>query len=125
MAIAGKDGSVSLDGGTSTVVSIREWSLDESAETLDTTNFDNTDGHRTYIAGLKDTTGSFSGDWDASQMADTAPGTTVTAQLNITDANYVSGSAIITGRSVTTVVDGKAEGTFDFQLTEAPEWTTA
>ena len=124
MALTGKDGNVSLDSGTSTVAEIKDWSLDESADVLETTSFDNTDDHKTYIAGLKDTTGSFSGQWAASQMADTTPGTTITVQLDIDATNYVSGSAIINTRGSNTAVDGLAEVSIDFQLTAAPVWTT-
>ena len=125
MALTGKDGNVSLDSGISTVAEIKDWSLDESADVLETTSFDNTDDHKTYIAGLKDTTGSFSGQWEASQMADTTPGTTITVQLDIDATNYVSGSAIISNRSSNTAVDGLAEVSIDFQFAAAPVWTTA
>lgn len=118
-AIAGKGGNVKV--GAAIVAEIREWSLDLGADNLETTKFGQ--DWKTFVQGLKEWSGSFSGRWD---MTDTAGqkalqdaflgGTTVTISLLVDATHNYSGDALITP-SVNVAVDGLAEISFDFQGT--------
>src|SRR5690554_1945925 len=54
-----------------------EWSIDESAETLDGTAFDNNNGHRVYVAGLREWTASANRYWATTDRFDDWVGQTV------------------------------------------------
>ena len=63
---AGKDGVVYMStsaSGTATVICLSKWSLDMATEKIETTSF--CDSNRTYVASMKDLTGTLSGFWDA------------------------------------------------------------
>lgn len=118
MAIAGKGGKVVV--GTATVAEVGEWSLDINSEMLETTKF--LDDWKSFIAGLKDWSGSFSGRWD---MTDTTGqkalqdailgGTSVTLKLYVNGTNYYTGTAFISTESPSAGVDGLVEVSFDVQ----------
>jgi predicted secreted protein len=58
MAITGENGAVSVDGGSSTLADLDNWSINSNADTLETTDFDSS-GAREYLAGLTDWDGSY------------------------------------------------------------------
>jgi hypothetical protein len=65
----GKSGLVYLSttgtGNASSVVGLSSWSLDRSTQNAETTVFG--DANKTYVQGLPDLKGSFSGFWDDSE----------------------------------------------------------
>jgi predicted secreted protein len=124
MAITGENGGVSVDGGSSTLADLDSWTINENADTLETTDFDSS-GEREYLAGLTDWDGSFSGRWEPSQAGAVTVGSTVTLQLDLNTTYNYSGSAIITGKSVDTNVDGTVDVSYDFQGTATLSETTS
>lgn len=77
----GRDGIVYLAataGGTATtVLGLTSWSMDMSRDTVDVTEFGDT--NKTYVVGLKDLTGDFDGFWNDAETklfagADSADG---------------------------------------------------
>lgn len=123
MALVGTGGSVYL--GANKVGEIQNWSLDLGAETPETTSFDSA-GWKTFIAGLKEWSGSMEGNWivNTDTNGQTAiqnawlAGTTLTVSLrvNAVPAAY-GGSILITGLSINTPVDDKIDFGVEFQGT--------
>ena len=60
MALAGKGGFVKIGGDR--IAEIANWSLDCGADDIDVTNFDS-DGWKEFLAGLKEWSGSFEGNF--------------------------------------------------------------
>lgn len=122
MATAGKGGDVKI-GGT-TVAEIQEWSIDENVDLMEKAVFG--DDHQSHTVGLRDTSGSFSGLFAATQIANTAPGATLDKiRLEISTGVYVEAEAKVSSRSINTVVDGQAEIDIDFEFQEEGAWTTS
>ena len=112
MAIAGKHGKVVIGSSTSEkVVGIKNWSLELSLETLETTALG--DDWKNYITGLKEWTASSEGDYNV--PTDTAGqealqtaflnGETVTVKLYVDGKNYYQGEAYISSLSIEDPVD--------------------
>lgn len=62
---AGRKGRVMMaasSGGAAVTVGMAEWSLDMTSDRFEVTSFG--DANKTYVQGLKDLSGSFSGFWD-------------------------------------------------------------
>ena len=112
MAVAGKNGKVIIgESGNQKVAAIKNWSLELSLETLDTTALG--DDWKNYITGLKEWTASSEGDYEvptdtqgqaALQDAYLA-GTTVTVKLYVDGTNYYQGTAYISSLSIEDPVD--------------------
>lgn len=106
MAVAGKNGKVIIgESGNQKVAAIKNWSLELSLETLETTALG--DDWKNYITGLKEWTASSEGDYEvptdtqgqaALQEAYLA-GTTVIVKLYVDNANYYQGTAYTNGPS--------------------------
>ncbi len=124
MAITGENGGVSVDGGTSTLAELDNWTINENADTLESTDFDS-GGEREYLAGLTDWDGSFGGRWESSQASDVQVGSTVDLELDLNATYSYSGSAIVTGKSVDNNVDGTVDASYDFQGTGTLTETTS
>lgn len=126
MAIKGYSGSVTVETGA--MGNAKSWSLDISQETVDTTNFGSS-GWKESTATLNGWSGSITAIFDASGTAEGALQTGLTAgssvaldlQMGGGTGSYdkYSGSAIITGQSVTNDVNGIVEVTFNFEGTGA------
>jgi predicted secreted protein len=122
-AIAGKGGSVKI--AANTVAEVSTWSMDISADMLDSTSLG--DDWREYIAGLNGATGSVEVKWDipndangqAAMQTALLNGTTVTLNLYVNDTNYYSGSAYISSLSVEDPVEDLVTATFEAQFTGA------
>lgn len=62
---AGRKGQVKIGatvGGAAVTVGLADWNLDMTTEKFDVTSFG--DSNKTYVQGLPDLTGAFSGFWD-------------------------------------------------------------
>lgn len=111
MAIAGKNGKVIIGTGTTKVVGIKNWSLELSLETLETTALG--DDWKNYISGLKEWTASVEGDFEVTTdttgqklLSDAyLAGTTVEVKLFVDATNYYTGTAYINSLSIEDPVD--------------------
>lgn len=121
MAIAGKSGklAISIDNEV-TVVGIKNWSLDLSVDTLETTALG--DDWKNYMAGLKEWTASAEGDYNVitDEVGQKAlqeayfSATTVDVLLYVNDTNYYTGEALISSLSVEDPVDDVVSISFEF-----------
>ena len=118
--ISGRYGKVTTTGGDTF---IKSWTLSRKADLYDSTNFDDSSGGRSYVAGFTDWSGSFEGFYSTSNVL--APGGTgQTIILGTTGAStggagVFSGTAIILGMDVVTGVDGLITQSYTFQGTGA------
>lgn len=128
MAINGHEGSVTVAGNVSAMGNAKAWSLDIAQETVDTTDFGSS-GWKESQATLKSWSGSITAIFDASgadegdlQTALTG-GSSITLDLQLGGGtgsyDKYSGSANITGQSITNDVNGIVEATYTFEGTGA------
>lgn len=112
MAVAGKNGKVIIgESGNQKVAAIKNWSLELSLETLETTALG--DDWKNYITGLKEWTASSEGDYEvptdaqgqATLQEAYLAGTTVTVKLYVDNSNYYQGTAYIGSLSIEDPVD--------------------
>ena len=105
---------------TNTVAEVRDWSLEETAETIDSTQL--SDSAKTFEVGTTSWSGSVNAFWDetdtSGQGAMTA-GASVTLNLYPEGATsgdtYGSGDAIISSISKSGGIDGLVEASFSFR----------
>jgi predicted secreted protein len=123
----GSEGTVHV--GTDAVAEIRSYSVEETADTLETTSMG--DAARTHLASLTSFSGSIDVYWDETDTAQTAltVGTSVTIKFypegTASSAKYYSGTAIVTGVSRSASFDGLVEASISVQGTGALTLTTA
>jgi len=123
----GSEGTVHV--GTDAVAEIRSYSVEETADTLETTSMG--DAARTHLASLTSFSGSLDVYWDESDTAQTAltVGTSVTIKFypegTASSAKYYSGTAIVTGVSRSASFDGLVEASISVQGTGALTLETA
>ena len=112
MAVAGKNGKVVIGAeGSQKVVGIKNWSLELSLDTLETTALG--DDRKNYITGLKEWSASSEGDYEvpvdtegqAALQDAFLNGTTVTLKLFVDGKNYYTGEAYINSLSIEDPVD--------------------
>lgn len=123
MALAGKGGKVTV--GANTVAKVTSWSLDISADTLETTALGDT--FKGVIVGLLDASGSLDCTYEVntdtngqtSLQTSFLAGTSITPKLYVNATNYYTGTAFITGMNVETPVDDKVSVSFDIQFSGA------
>lgn len=121
-ALSGTAGSVVyLTGGTTNVGAIKEWNFNLSHSPVETTAFG--DVWQTYIPSLKNATGSLAGNFDHTDTAQASlinaalGGSAVALRLYITSAKYWNiGTAYFTSHGPSLSNEGKAETSFDFQV---------
>ena len=120
--LAGKLASVDIAG--SEIVGFSSWSLNTSADAIDTTGFTN-DGVKEFIAGCTSWNGSIEGS-AADQAADLfigagglRPGATITVKLFINATKFYTGSAIVTSMNPSTDVNDAVKWSVNFQGTGA------
>ena len=107
--------------GTDVVGEIRSWTVDETMDPIEDTTIG--DSYRTFNAGLKGWSGTmevYFDDTDTAQTAMTVDSSiTVSFQMegNTTGDHKLSGTALVTGRSVTASFDGMTEATLTVQGT--------
>ena len=100
------------------VVGVREWSLADVNNPLETSGFD-TGQDKAFIAGQNEWSGSFNGYKDGAPLG---KGTAVAISLREVDGTattYWTGNVIITGRQGGSSVDGLVTYAYDFQGTGA------
>ena len=120
----GSEGTVRV--GLNAIAEIRSYSVEETADTVEDTSMG--DAYRTFKTTLKGWSGSVDVFWDETdtngQVAMTV-GTEVTINFFPEGATagqtekYYSGTAIVTGRTVTGSFDGMVEATITLQGTGA------
>lgn len=132
MAVAGKNGKVVIgESATKKVVGIKNWSLELSLDTLETTALG--DDWKNYITGLKEWSASSEGDYEVPVDADGQQalqdaflnGTTVTVKLYVDGTNYYKGEAFINGLSIEDPVDDVVSISIEFTGTGALTFETA
>jgi predicted secreted protein len=118
-ALSGTAGSVVyMTGGTTTVQGIKEWSLDIGMDPSEITAFG--DQWRRIIAGIRQFSGSFSGnaDDDTSQTNlrnAMLGGSAIALRLYDKSTSYYNvGSAFLTNMGPSVSYDGEATNSFDF-----------
>jgi hypothetical protein len=114
----GVDGVVKV--GTNTVAEVRNWSINESADTIEDTTINDTS--RTYQAGLKSWNGSLTAFWDETDTnGQEALTVGSSAVLNLypegatTGDIYYSGTAIVTAAGINLQTNGMVERNISFQ----------
>ena len=114
---------------TNIVAEVRDWSLEETAETIDSTQL--SDSAKTFEVGTTSWSGSVNAFWDETdtngQVAMSA-GASVTLNLYPEGATsgdtFGSGTAIISSISKSGGIDGLVEASFSFQGSGALTWAT-
>jgi hypothetical protein len=124
---AGSEGTVRV--GANAVAEIRSYSIEETADTLEDTSMG--DAARTYLPSLTTFTGSLDVLWDETNTTGQGAltiGATVTLNLYPEGASsgdiYYTGSAIVTGRTISASYDGLVEMSISVQGTGALTQTT-
>ena len=124
---AGSEGTVK--SGANAIAEIRSFSLEESADTIEDTTMG--DASRTYLTGLKTFSGSVDVFWDETDtdgQVSFSVGSSVTLAVypegDTAGDTYYSGTAIVTGRTITSSFDGMVEASFTLQGTGALTATT-
>jgi len=121
----GSEGTAKI--GTAQIAEVKDWSISESAETIDDTTLGDT--ARTKQVGLTSASGSMTAFWDetdtAGQGAMTA-GAEVALKLYpegaTTGDKFASFSAIITEKGVSTTLDGMVETSMSFEANGVVTW---
>ena len=119
---AGSEGTVK--SGSNAIAEVRSFSLEESADTIEDTTMG--DASRTYLTGLKTFSGSVDVFWDETDtdgQVSFSVGSSVTFAVypegDTAGDTYYSGTAIVTGRTITSSFDGMVEASFTLQGTGA------
>lgn len=119
---AGSEGTVK--SGANAIAEIRSFSLEETADTIEDTSMG--DASRTYLTGLKTFSGSVDVFWDETDtngQVSFAVGSSVTLAVypegDTSGDTFYSGTAIVTGRTITSSFDGMVEASFTLQGTGA------
>ena len=124
---AGSEGTVK--SGSNAIAEVRAFSLEESADTIEDTTMG--DASRTYLTGLKTFSGSVDVFWDETDtdgQVSFSVGSSVTLAVypegDTAGDTYYSGTAIVTGRTITSSFDGMVEASFTLQGSGALTATT-
>ena len=123
----GSEGLVKV--GSATIAEVKSYSLEESADTIETTKMG--DAARTYLPSLTSFSGSIDCFWDetdTSGQVALAVGASVTLVFYPEGADagdtYYSGTALVTGKTITGSFDGMVEASISVQGTGAITTTT-
>ena len=123
----GSEGVVKI--GSNTIAEVRDWSLEETAETIDSTEL--SDSAKTFEVGPTSWSGSLNCFWDETDTTGQGActvGASVTLNLYpegaTTGDTYATGTALINSLSKSGGIDGLVEASFSFQGTGALTWGT-
>ena len=123
----GSEGTVKV--GSNAIAEIRSFSIEEQADTLEDTSMGNT--ARTYKSSLTSFSGSVDVLWDETDSSGQGAltiGAEVTLNLypegDAASDTYLTGSAIVTGRSISSSYDGLVEMSITVQGNGALTTTT-
>lgn len=125
-ALVGNAGVINIDGEA--VAEVRNYSIEITADTIETTTMGGANSGRTYVKGLSTFSGTADVYWDADHFDATsnpdldgliqgavgASSVTLIVYPEGTGANW-TGSIIVTGYSVTASMDGLIEASISFQ----------
>ena len=119
--VKGYDGSLDFGALIDSDTSYRthSWTLDVSADTQDVTDF-TSEGWREFVSTLKAWSGScelFVDSVSATQIQPSDIGSSATIKMYINNADYLYGSAIVSGWNPATDVQGVATQSLSFQGT--------
>lgn len=124
---AGSEGTVKV--GANAVAEIRSYSIEQTADTLEDTTMGDT--ARTYLPSLTTFTGTLDVLWDETDTTGQGAltiGASVTLNLypegSTSGDTYLSGTAIVTGRTINASYDGLVEMSISVQGTGALTTTT-
>jgi len=121
----GSEGTAKI--GSDVIAEVKDWSISESAETIDDTTLGDT--ARTKTVGLTSASGSMTAFWDETDT--TGQGAmTVGAEVALklypegatTGDTFASLSAIITEKGVSTTLDGMVETSISFEANGVVTW---
>jgi hypothetical protein len=121
----GSEGTAKI--GSNVIAEVKDWSISESAETIDDTTLGDT--ARTKTVGLTSASGSMTAFWDETDT--TGQGAmTVGAEVALklypegatTGDIFASLSAIITEKGVSTTLDGMVETSMSFEANGVVTW---
>lgn len=120
--LKGNDGTVKV--GSAAIAEIRSFSVDETMDTIEDTSMGDT--YRTFKTSLKSWSGSvdiFFDDTDTTGQGALTVGSEVTVNFQIegdtTGDHLLSGTALVTGRTVNSSFDGLVEASLTLQGTGA------
>jgi len=123
----GSEGTVKV--GSNAVAEIRSFSIEETGDTLEDTSMGDT--ARTYLASLTSWSGSVDVFWDETDTSGQGAldvGSSVTLNLypegDTSADTYYTGTALVTGKSISSSFDGMVEASFSVQGTGALTETT-
>lgn len=123
----GSEGTVKV--GANAIAEIRSYTLEESADTLEDTTMGDT--ARTYKPSLTTYTGSIDVLWDETDTTGQGAltiGSEITLNMypegSVSGDTYMTGAAIVTGRSITASYDGMVEMSISVQGNGALTTTT-
>lgn len=123
----GSEGTVKV--GANAVAEVRSFTITETADTIEDTSMGDT--ARTYLASLTNFTGDLSVLWDetdSSGQGALTVGSSVTFNVypegSDSGDTYLTGTAIVTSKSVTASYDGLVESSISVQGTGALSTTT-
>ena len=122
MEVAGKQGSVTFTGLTA---GVKSWSLDGAADMLETTDYSDS-GQKTYKGGLKGWTASCELNWDAANTVKEGDSAELTLFIGASGtAPKYDGTALVSGISITSSVEGLVTATVSFQGSGAYTYTAS
>jgi len=117
----GSEGTVKV-GSTNSILEIRSYSIEETADTAEDTSMG--DSYRTFKTTLKAWTGSVDVFWDETDSTGQGAlvvGSEVTVRFmpegSASGDAYLTGNAIVTGKTITGSFDGMVESTITLQGT--------
>lgn len=123
----GNSGTVKV--GANAIAEIRSFNIDENMDTIEDTSMGDT--YRTFKTSLKSFSGSvdvFFDDTDTNGQGALTVGSEVTVNFQMegdsTGSHVLSGSALVTGRTITSSFDGMVEASLTLQGTGALTETT-
>lgn len=123
----GSEGTVKV--GANAIAEIRSYSVEETADTVeDTTMGDSYRTHKTTLKAWSGTVDVFWDETDTTGQSALTVGSEVTANFypegSTTGDAYMTGTAIVTGKTVSASFDGMVESTITLQGTGALSRTT-